>query len=99
MIHQGSSAVSGHYKVCINIDGSWVEYNDRLVTSIPDSKIQEYKVKGEICCLFYRRCSLVCDSQRIPVPGSLKLLVNKQENFVKCEIDKARLLQHLYQET
>jgi ubiquitin C-terminal hydrolase len=77
MIHQGSSAVHGHYKVCILINDNWFEYNDRIVTPVPASRIDDYKAKGEICCLFYRRPTLLCDSQRIPVPMSLKNLVGQ----------------------
>lgn len=39
MIHQGPSAVHGHYKVCININDRWFEYNDRIVSAIPSEKI------------------------------------------------------------
>ena len=35
MIHEGTSAVSGHYKICINVgEDNWNEYNDRIVTPI-----------------------------------------------------------------
>jgi ubiquitin C-terminal hydrolase len=78
MIHEGTSAVHGHYKVCISINDNWFEYNDRIVRAIPAARIEEFKNKGEICCLFYRRPSLLCDSQRIPVPLSLKTLVGQQ---------------------
>lgn len=100
MIHEGASASYGHYKVCIHLGGDlWNEYNDRTVTSISKEKIQSYKDKGEICCLFYRRPALICDGSRIPVSHSLKSLVTNEERQVKRELDKARLLQSLYQET
>lgn len=99
MIHEGSSAIHGHYKVCIKINENWFEYNDRIVKNIPSSRIDEYKNKGEICCLFYRRPNLICDSQRLPITHTLKALVGHQEKMTKMEIDKARLLQCLYQET
>ena len=35
MIHEGTSAVSGHYKICINVgEDRWNEYNDRNVTTV-----------------------------------------------------------------
>lgn len=83
MIHEGSSAIHGHYKVCIKINDNWLEYNDRIVKNIPSSRIDEYKVRGEICCLFYRRPNLICDSQRLPIPLSLKNLVGQQEKMTK----------------
>ena len=39
MIHQGTTATSGHYKICIKNNDQWNEYNDRIVTNIPLSKI------------------------------------------------------------
>jgi hypothetical protein len=83
MIHQGASAVHGHYKVCITIGDAWFEYNDRTVTAVPNQKIEEYKARGEICCLFYRRPTLLCDNQRIPIPLALKNLVSQQEKLTK----------------
>ena len=98
MIHEGTSAVSGHYKICINVgDDKWNEYNDRTVTPITKERIENYKKRGEICCLFYRRPVLDCNLQRIPVTLSLKTYINQQEKETRREIDKARLLQLLYQ--
>jgi hypothetical protein len=59
--------------------------------------VLEYKRKGEICCLFYRRPSLACNNQRFAIPINLKHLVVQNEKKIKSEIDKARLLQMLYQ--
>ena len=40
MIHEGTSAVSGHYKICINVgEDKWNEYNDRTVISIDKEQI------------------------------------------------------------
>lgn len=49
MIHCGTTAESGHYKICIKIDpinNVWVELNDRRTDEIPQEKIMEYKKKG-----------------------------------------------------
>ena len=100
MIHEGTSAVSGHYKICIKVgEEQWNEYNDRTVTAVSRERIENYKQRGEICCLFYRRPVLLCNLARVPVPLQLKTLVGQEEAETKREIDKARLLQLLYQET
>ena len=98
MIHCGKSAESGHYKLCLRINGEWVEFNDRKAEVISEYKVKEYKKKGEVCCLFYRRSSLVCQSEKFQVPATLKKLVQEEEKKVFQKIDNARVLQALYQE-
>lgn len=60
MIHEGSSANSGHYKVLLQIDGKWTEFNDRKVGVISEDKVNAYNEKGQVCCLFYKRPALAC---------------------------------------
>ena len=82
MIHAGKTAESGHYKMCIRTNeqkNEWVEFNDRKTSVVSAAKIEEYKKNGDICCLFYRRNSLVCNSELTPIPSSLKKLVKDQE--------------------
>lgn len=98
MIHCGKTAESGHYKLCILINGDWIEFNDRRTEIVKEEKIKDYKKKGEICCLFYRRSTLICQSEKMQVPASLKKLVQEEEKKICEKIDNARILQSLYQE-
>lgn len=98
MIHCGKGAESGHYKVCIrNKDNTWVEFNDRRTDEVSAEKIAQYKKKGEVCCIFYKRNNLVCQSDSSQVPASLKQLVQKEEGRLIYKIDQARVSQALYQ--
>ena len=73
MIHQGNTATSGHYKVVLNTDqDKWVEFNDRKVYPIDQAKIDTYSKKGQICCLFYRRPTLICTQKKVALSGALK---------------------------
>lgn len=99
MIHCGKSAESGHYKLCLSVNGEWIEFNDRRTDIISEEKIKEYKRKGEICCLFYRRSTLICQSDKNQVPATLKKLVQEKEKSIFEKIDNARILQSLYQES
>lgn len=76
---------------------TWVEFNDRSVYKITYDKIEIYKQKGHICCLFYKRSSLLCTNKKVPITGQLKNKVNEIERKIILEIDKARVLQNLYQ--
>ena len=98
-MHQGTSASFGHYKLCLLLDEEWFEFNDKEVKKISKGVVEDYKIKGEICCLFYRRPLLVCNNNKIPVPFPLKNGVSQFEREFKGDIDKARVLQTLYQES
>ena len=68
--------------MCIKVDehrDSWVEFNDRRTDQVPSTKIEEYKKKGDICCLFYKRSTLVCRSEKCPIPINLKKMVKEEE--------------------
>lgn len=98
MIHEGSDPNYGHYKVIFLTEtNQWVEFNDRKVEYITDQKVEAYRKKGQICCLFYKRPSLVCTDKKVPITGSLKSKVQEIERKIVLEIDKARVLQNLYQ--
>ncbi len=61
----------------LNNDGNkWIEFNDRKVDSISMEKIENYSKKGQICCLFYRRPTLVCNDKKVAIPGSLKTIIS-----------------------
>ena len=77
MVHQGTSATFGHYKLCLNLSDQWFEFNDKHVSKISRATVDGYKDKGEICCLFYRRPTLICNDNKIPVPYPLKTSVSK----------------------
>jgi ubiquitin C-terminal hydrolase len=79
MVHQGNSATFGHYKLCLLLSEEWYEFNDKHVSKIDRSAVDEYKNKGEICCLFYRRPLLACNNNKIPIPFPLKNSVSKFE--------------------
>ncbi len=99
MIHEGTSPVFGHYKLCLLLGDTWYEFNDKKVTVISRKEVDGYRDRGEICCLFYRRPLLICNSDKMPVPFPLKNAVSQYERQLKRDIDKARILQALYQET
>ena len=78
MIHCGTTADSGHYKICIKVDPQknvWAELNDRRTEDITYDKILEYKKRGEICCIFYKRSTLVSQPEKAQIPSSLKKFV------------------------
>lgn len=98
MVHEGTSAVYGHYKLCLLLgDEQWYEFNDKNVSLTSKEVIYGYRDRGEICCLFYRRPLLVCNAKKIPIPFPLKNAVGVFERQIKKDIDKARILQQLYQ--
>ncbi len=72
MIHEGNSAIFGHYKLCLSLGEDWYEFNDKIVKKINRESIKGYSDRGEICCLFYRRPTLICDNKKIPIPFQLK---------------------------
>ena len=96
MIHEGSTATSGHYKVLLQLDGKWTEFNDRKVEIISEQKVNSYSDKGQVCCLFYKRPALICSEKKVPITGALKAKVQEIEKNILQEIDNARILQNLY---
>lgn len=72
MVHQGTSAVFGHYKLCLLLAEQWYEFNDKQVSLSSSAAVEAYRDKGEICCLFYRRPELICTSKKTAIPFSLK---------------------------
>jgi ubiquitin C-terminal hydrolase len=46
MVHQGNSAVFGHYKLCLLLNDEWYEFNDKKVSKISREGVEDYKAKG-----------------------------------------------------
>ena len=46
MVHQGTSATFGHYKLCLNQADQWYEFNDKYVSKITRETVDGYRDRG-----------------------------------------------------
>lgn len=46
MIHEGTSATYGHYKLCLHLGDEWYEFNDKNVGLISRDVVDGYRDRG-----------------------------------------------------